>query len=248
MSPTGTPCRPRRQARPRAPARAARFRARARLVAWQHTAEARSDPELPAALTRDHDADCGAVPDPRDTTWRPVVATGRHLRRRKASGRSASRTRTGLGQGTGEPGPAGPREHLPCMVQRAYASPAVRRDVPAPPAQGQPGTRHSPRADPRAVADRRHRRWSYPVSGGHRRRHVLDHFRGRGAPPATDRPPTERCGGVRPCRSVSGGRLRCRRPPRGRSSARTGPRPRACGWPRGSRRRPGPGGRPPGST
>ncbi|MEU6340403.1 hypothetical protein ABZ883_05550 [Streptomyces sp. NPDC046977] len=37
------------------------------LVAWQHTAEAHSDPELLAALTRDHDEDYGAVPDPRDT-------------------------------------------------------------------------------------------------------------------------------------------------------------------------------------
>lgn len=36
------------------------------LVAWQHTAEAHSDPVLPAALTRDHADDHGPVPDPRD--------------------------------------------------------------------------------------------------------------------------------------------------------------------------------------
>ncbi len=36
------------------------------LVAWQHTAEVYSDPELLAALTRDHGEDCGPVPDPRD--------------------------------------------------------------------------------------------------------------------------------------------------------------------------------------
>ncbi|WP_376772857.1 hypothetical protein [Streptomyces himalayensis] len=35
------------------------------LVAWQHTAEAYSDPELRAALTRDHDEDFGPAPDPR---------------------------------------------------------------------------------------------------------------------------------------------------------------------------------------
>lgn len=36
------------------------------LVLWQHTAEVHSDPELLAALTRDHDADYGPVPDPGD--------------------------------------------------------------------------------------------------------------------------------------------------------------------------------------
>ncbi|MFF3861800.1 hypothetical protein [Streptomyces sp. NPDC002209] len=35
------------------------------LVAWQHTAEVHSDPELLDALTADHDADYGPVPDPR---------------------------------------------------------------------------------------------------------------------------------------------------------------------------------------
>lgn len=35
------------------------------LTAWQHTAEAHSDPELLAALARDHEADYGAAPDPR---------------------------------------------------------------------------------------------------------------------------------------------------------------------------------------
>ncbi|MFI0729261.1 hypothetical protein ACH4S9_09560 [Streptomyces sp. NPDC021225] len=36
------------------------------LIAWQHTAEVHSDPELLAALTRDHGEDYGPVPDPRD--------------------------------------------------------------------------------------------------------------------------------------------------------------------------------------
>jgi hypothetical protein len=36
------------------------------LIAWQHTAEVYSDPELLAALTRDHGEDHGPVPDPRD--------------------------------------------------------------------------------------------------------------------------------------------------------------------------------------
>ncbi|MGW3564518.1 hypothetical protein ACWDSL_11590 [Streptomyces sp. NPDC000941] len=36
------------------------------LIAWQHTAEVHSDPELLAALTRDYVEDCGPVPDPRD--------------------------------------------------------------------------------------------------------------------------------------------------------------------------------------
>ncbi|KUF19724.1 hypothetical protein [Streptomyces silvensis] len=36
------------------------------LVSWQHTAEVHSDPELLAALTRDHDADYGRVADPRE--------------------------------------------------------------------------------------------------------------------------------------------------------------------------------------
>ncbi|MBB6435371.1 hypothetical protein [Streptomyces candidus] len=36
------------------------------LTAWQHTAEVRSDPELLAALTTDHGADHGQVPDPRE--------------------------------------------------------------------------------------------------------------------------------------------------------------------------------------
>ncbi|MEU8889525.1 hypothetical protein [Streptomyces sp. NPDC048442] len=36
------------------------------LTAWQHTAEVHSDPELLAALTTDHGADYGPVPDPRD--------------------------------------------------------------------------------------------------------------------------------------------------------------------------------------
>ncbi|GAA0641217.1 hypothetical protein GCM10009601_34130 [Streptomyces thermospinosisporus] len=35
------------------------------LIAWQHTAEVHSDPELLAALTRDHDEDYGPAPDPR---------------------------------------------------------------------------------------------------------------------------------------------------------------------------------------
>lgn len=35
------------------------------LIAWQHTAEVHSDPELLAALTRDHGEDYGPVPDPR---------------------------------------------------------------------------------------------------------------------------------------------------------------------------------------
>ncbi|UNO41531.1 hypothetical protein [Streptomyces sp. MST-110588] len=35
------------------------------LTAWQHTAEAYSDPELLAALTQDHGEDYGPVPDPR---------------------------------------------------------------------------------------------------------------------------------------------------------------------------------------
>ncbi|NGN69463.1 hypothetical protein G5C51_36945 [Streptomyces sp. A7024] len=34
------------------------------LIAWQHTAEVYSDPDLLAALTRDHDADYGPVPNP----------------------------------------------------------------------------------------------------------------------------------------------------------------------------------------
>ncbi|MFJ9901366.1 hypothetical protein ACIRVK_00410 [Streptomyces sp. NPDC101152] len=36
------------------------------LIAWQHTAEVHSDPELMAALTRDHGEDYGPAPDPRD--------------------------------------------------------------------------------------------------------------------------------------------------------------------------------------
>ncbi|MGH4029611.1 hypothetical protein ACQB60_11820 [Actinomycetota bacterium Odt1-20B] len=36
------------------------------LIAWQHTAEVHSDPDLLAALTRDHDADYGPAPDPRN--------------------------------------------------------------------------------------------------------------------------------------------------------------------------------------
>ncbi|MFF6999476.1 hypothetical protein ACFY93_31680 [Streptomyces sp. NPDC008313] len=36
------------------------------LIAWQHTAEIHSDPELLAALTSDHGEDYGPVPDPRD--------------------------------------------------------------------------------------------------------------------------------------------------------------------------------------
>jgi hypothetical protein len=35
------------------------------LIAWQHTAEAYSDPALLAALTRDHAEDYGPAPDPR---------------------------------------------------------------------------------------------------------------------------------------------------------------------------------------
>jgi hypothetical protein len=31
------------------------------LIAWQHTAEVHSDPDLLAALTRDHSEDCGPV-------------------------------------------------------------------------------------------------------------------------------------------------------------------------------------------
>lgn len=37
------------------------------LIAWQHTAEVHSDPDPLAALTRDHDADYGPPPDPRET-------------------------------------------------------------------------------------------------------------------------------------------------------------------------------------
>ncbi|MGN5378790.1 hypothetical protein ACQ4WX_19370 [Streptomyces lasalocidi] len=36
------------------------------LVAWQHTAEVHSDPELPTALTSHREDDYGPVPDPRD--------------------------------------------------------------------------------------------------------------------------------------------------------------------------------------
>ncbi|WP_105972918.1 hypothetical protein [Streptomyces geranii] len=36
------------------------------LVAWQHTAEVYSDPDLLAVLTGDHGDDYGPVPDPRD--------------------------------------------------------------------------------------------------------------------------------------------------------------------------------------
>ncbi|WP_406452052.1 hypothetical protein OG782_17645 [Streptomyces sp. NBC_00876] len=36
------------------------------LTAWQHTAEVHSDPELLAALTRDHEADYGQASDPRE--------------------------------------------------------------------------------------------------------------------------------------------------------------------------------------
>ncbi|MGW0824580.1 hypothetical protein [Streptomyces sp. NPDC002845] len=36
------------------------------LIAWQHTAEFHSDPELLAALTRDHAEDYGPAPDPRE--------------------------------------------------------------------------------------------------------------------------------------------------------------------------------------
>ncbi|MFH0176461.1 hypothetical protein [Streptomyces cacaoi] len=36
------------------------------LIAWQHTAEVHSDPELLAALTRDHTEDYGPAPDPRE--------------------------------------------------------------------------------------------------------------------------------------------------------------------------------------
>lgn len=38
------------------------------LIAWQHTAEAHSDRELLAALTRDHGEDYGPTPDPRGNT------------------------------------------------------------------------------------------------------------------------------------------------------------------------------------
>ncbi|MFG3233877.1 hypothetical protein ACGFZG_19255 [Streptomyces antibioticus] len=37
------------------------------LIAWQHTAEIHSDPELLAALTKDHTEDYGPVLDPRET-------------------------------------------------------------------------------------------------------------------------------------------------------------------------------------
>ncbi|GGO47108.1 hypothetical protein [Streptomyces lasiicapitis] len=40
------------------------------LIAWQHTAEVHSDPELRGALTRDHDGDYGPAPDPRVTDRR----------------------------------------------------------------------------------------------------------------------------------------------------------------------------------
>ncbi|WP_128802038.1 MULTISPECIES: hypothetical protein [unclassified Streptomyces] len=36
------------------------------LIAWQHTAEVHSDPELLAALTREHGEDYGQAADPRD--------------------------------------------------------------------------------------------------------------------------------------------------------------------------------------
>jgi transcriptional regulator with XRE-family HTH domain len=36
------------------------------LIAWQHTAEVHSDPELLTALTRDHGEDYGLAADPRD--------------------------------------------------------------------------------------------------------------------------------------------------------------------------------------
>ncbi|MFF6803606.1 hypothetical protein [Streptomyces sp. NPDC012616] len=36
------------------------------LVAWEHTAEVHSDPELLAALTRDHSEDYGPTTDPRE--------------------------------------------------------------------------------------------------------------------------------------------------------------------------------------
>ncbi|MFE1874125.1 hypothetical protein ACFW9N_25115 [Streptomyces sp. NPDC059496] len=36
------------------------------LIAWQHTAEVHSDPVLLSALTTDHGADYGSVPDPLD--------------------------------------------------------------------------------------------------------------------------------------------------------------------------------------
>ncbi|TGB05676.1 hypothetical protein [Streptomyces sp. MZ04] len=36
------------------------------LIAWQHTAEVHSDPELLAALTRDHNADYGSARDPEE--------------------------------------------------------------------------------------------------------------------------------------------------------------------------------------
>ncbi|WP_405648013.1 hypothetical protein [Streptomyces sp. NBC_00019] len=35
------------------------------LIAWRHTAEAHSDPELLAVLTKDHAEDCGPARDPR---------------------------------------------------------------------------------------------------------------------------------------------------------------------------------------
>lgn len=38
------------------------------LIAWQHTAEAHSDPDLLAALTGQHDEDYGQAPDPRHTS------------------------------------------------------------------------------------------------------------------------------------------------------------------------------------
>ncbi|MFF4158496.1 hypothetical protein [Streptomyces sp. NPDC001678] len=34
------------------------------LAAWEHTAEAHSDPDVSAALTKDHETDCGPVPAP----------------------------------------------------------------------------------------------------------------------------------------------------------------------------------------
>jgi transcriptional regulator with XRE-family HTH domain len=37
------------------------------LIAWQHTAEAHSAPDLLAALTREHDEDHGPAADPQDT-------------------------------------------------------------------------------------------------------------------------------------------------------------------------------------
>ena len=72
------------------------------LIAWQHTAEVYSDPELLAALTRDHGDDYGPVPDPRGT-GRPLGGPLRRCRRslrlgEPRPGRTVCRLRSGVWQ------------------------------------------------------------------------------------------------------------------------------------------------------